>query len=80
MFDFEKYHPDVVRFESRHLTRAAHESAVRRLVDRGYVVAVDGADTIGWRDARPEPEAGWSPQHFPEQTERPAYESLAGAR
>lgn len=48
MFDFDTFCPRVVRFEHAHLTRAAHNRAVERLVGYGYQVALAGMDTICW--------------------------------
>lgn len=50
LFDFDAYAPRIVRFESKHLSRADHNSAVARLLDYGYRVAIAGEDTIGWHD------------------------------
>ena len=52
MFDFESYRPSIVRFENRHLTRADHDSAIRRLLSYGYLVDVTGPDTLGWHSER----------------------------
>jgi FkbM family methyltransferase len=52
MFDFERFRPDIVRFENKHLSRADHDSVVRRLLGYGYSVAVPGEDTIAWNMRR----------------------------
>jgi FkbM family methyltransferase len=49
MFDFERYRPSIVRFESRHLTPAEHDAAISRLLRYGYAVAVTGDDTLASR-------------------------------
>jgi FkbM family methyltransferase len=49
-FDFERWRPGVVQFEHRHLSTAEHDRAIRRLVDRGYRVALSRFDTIAALD------------------------------
>jgi FkbM family methyltransferase len=50
MFDFDRFRPAIVRFESRHLSRGQLDAAVRRLVSYGYRVAVGYRDTLAWHD------------------------------
>lgn len=57
LFDFDRFRPAIVRFESRHLSRADHDSAVRRLVSYGYRVAVGYRDTLAWQSDTPLPGA-----------------------
>lgn len=49
MFDFARYKPRIVRFEHAHLGAAEHDSAVTRLIEHDYQVAVTIFDTIAWR-------------------------------
>jgi len=48
MFDFERYRPRIVRFEHAHLSATDHDSAVLRLIERDYQVALTAVDTIAW--------------------------------
>ncbi len=50
MFDFDRYRPAIVRFESRHLSRDELDSAVRRLASYDYRIAVGYRDTLAWHD------------------------------
>ena len=50
MFDFDRYRPAIVRFETFGLSRCDHDRAVARLVKYGYKLAVTGMDTVGWHD------------------------------
>jgi FkbM family methyltransferase len=53
MFDFARYRPSIVRFESKHLDKDAHDAAVGRLLTHGYSIALTADDTIAahpdWR-------------------------------
>jgi FkbM family methyltransferase len=49
MLDFAKFAPSIVRFEHRHLSRQDYDASIRRLVDHGYRVAVEGPDTLAYR-------------------------------
>jgi FkbM family methyltransferase len=51
LFDFEHWRPSIVQFEHHHLSRSDHDAAIRRLLDRGYRVALSAGDTIACRDA-----------------------------
>jgi FkbM family methyltransferase len=49
MLDLDRWAPSIVRFEHKHLSRGDHEECVARLVDAGYRVAVEDADTLAYR-------------------------------
>jgi FkbM family methyltransferase len=48
MFDFERWRPSIVHFESVHLEAADHESVMRHLVAHGYRLAEADADTLAY--------------------------------
>jgi FkbM family methyltransferase len=50
LFDFERWTPTIVQFESHHLSRANHDSATARLIGHGYRVAVVRGDTLAYRE------------------------------
>ncbi|MDA0180322.1 FkbM family methyltransferase [Solirubrobacter phytolaccae] len=50
MFDFDRWQPSIVNFESTHLSREDHESVLRLLIDRGYRVSTTDVDTLAYRE------------------------------
>jgi FkbM family methyltransferase len=48
MFDFARWRPSIVNFESVHLTHEDYEATLRCLVSHGYRVATPGFDTIAY--------------------------------
>jgi FkbM family methyltransferase len=51
MFDFERWRPSIVNFESAHLSHDDHDAAMRRLVAHGYGLSQTGFDTIAYAAA-----------------------------
>jgi FkbM family methyltransferase len=48
MFDFDRWHPSIVNFESVHLSQADHDSVIGHLVRHGYKVTTTGVDTLAY--------------------------------
>jgi FkbM family methyltransferase len=48
MFDFGRWRPSIVHFESVHLSPEDHDSVMRLLVSHGYRVATSGFDTLAY--------------------------------
>jgi FkbM family methyltransferase len=46
MFDFDRWRPSIVNFESVHLSPEDHDAVLRLLVGHGYRVATTGFDTL----------------------------------
>jgi FkbM family methyltransferase len=49
-FDIPSRTPPIVRFEHSHLDATDHEDSVRMLVECGYQIAMQGSDTLAYRD------------------------------
>jgi len=47
--DLKRFAPSIVRFEHQHLTREQHDASVRRLIEHGYLVALEEHDTLAFR-------------------------------
>jgi len=52
LFDFERFRPDIVRFEHVHLSRADWDEAVELLARRGYRVLREEYDTTAYLSPR----------------------------
>jgi FkbM family methyltransferase len=48
MFDFDRYRPAIVRWESMHLNASERDASIRLLISHGYQIATGGKDTIAW--------------------------------
>jgi FkbM family methyltransferase len=49
--DLGRFSPSIVRFEHQHLTAEQHDACVRRLVEHGYLVALEESDTLAYKQA-----------------------------
>jgi FkbM family methyltransferase len=50
MFDFERWRPSIVNFESVHLSPEDRDGAMRLLIGHGYRVATTDVDTLAYRE------------------------------
>jgi FkbM family methyltransferase len=51
VLDLERFTPSIVRFEHLHLTSEQHDASVCRLVEHGYLVALEESDTLAYKQA-----------------------------
>jgi FkbM family methyltransferase len=49
ILDLGRFAPSIVRFEHLHLTLAQHDASIARLVEHGYLVALEESDTLAYK-------------------------------